>query len=166
MERSLPQATPELAHAIWARQRRPSARSVARALSAAGYVAHFTTIARWRAGGWRPVATVHPVERARAALDAIAPLVTGNPTTVIDDLVARTADAEDLKARTDAELLRSAARELLIALVILTRAFGQRAVEIVNRKPGEVATGLRTIATASMAATKALAQARDLSRGS
>jgi hypothetical protein len=93
-------------------------------------------------------------------------LVTGNPTTVIDDLVARTADAEDLKARTDAELLRSAARELLIALVILTRAFGQRAVEIVNRKPGEVATGLRTIATASMAATKALAQARDLSRGS
>ena len=164
MDRSLPQASPTLAQAVWARQRQPSARSVARAMSAAGFPVHYVTVARWRAQNWRPVEADHPLEAAHAALDAAAPLVTGDPRTTIDDLVARAGDADSLAAKSDGELLRSAVRELLIALIVLTRALTQKAAELVTDKPGDLAAGLRAIATAFTAATKALAQALDLDR--
>src|SRR5262249_35548764 len=85
--RALPKATPELAQRVWARQQRPSARGVARAMRAAGYPVHFVTINRWRAQDWKARASAHPLEIARSQLDAVVPLVTGNPETTIHDLI-------------------------------------------------------------------------------
>src|SRR6478672_2461767 len=85
--RSLPRATPELAQRVWARQQRPSARRVARAMQQAGYRVHFVTVNRWRAQGWRTTAADHPLEIARGRLEAIAPLVTGDPETIVQDLI-------------------------------------------------------------------------------
>jgi hypothetical protein len=55
--RTLPKATPALARRVWARQQRPSARRVARAMQQAGYPVHFVTVARWRAQNWRAKAS-------------------------------------------------------------------------------------------------------------
>src|SRR5437773_11777005 len=40
--------TPQEAERVWKSQARPSARSVARALTQAGRPVHFTTVARWK----------------------------------------------------------------------------------------------------------------------
>src|ERR1700730_5904195 len=110
-ERLLPRATTALAKTVWERQRQPSARTVARALAAAGYPVHFTTVALWKRTGWRAPESRHPLDAARAGLDSIAPVVTGNPHTSIDDLIGNHPDREKFEKLTDAELLRSAARE-------------------------------------------------------
>ena len=71
--------TPEEAMAVWSSIKNPSARSVAKALTQAGRRVHHSTIARWCAQGWRPVAhRPHPVEAARQALDLAAGVLTGN----------------------------------------------------------------------------------------
>ena len=124
--RSLPKATPELAQRVWARQRRPSARTVARALQHAGYPVHFVTVARWRAQNWQPKSSEHPLEIARARLEAVAPLVTADPETRLDDLVG-VPEGKDLDQSTDGELLRKAARELAIATALVSRAIKDRA---------------------------------------
>ena len=86
--RTLLRATPALAQRVWARHQRPSARSVARALQAAGFGrVHWTTIARWRAQNWKAKDSAHPLESARAGLEALAPLMTGDPATGLDDLI-------------------------------------------------------------------------------
>jgi hypothetical protein len=77
--RALPKATPALAQRVWERQQRPSARTVARALTLAGRPVHFATIARWKSQDWRQVKSDHPLEVARSRLDALAPLVSDNP---------------------------------------------------------------------------------------
>jgi hypothetical protein len=126
---------------------------------------HYVTVARWRVQNWRTVVSDHPLEAAHAALDAAAPLVTGDPRTTIDDLVARAADADSLAAKSDSQLLRAAARELIIALIVLTRAITRKAAELLTEKPIELTASLRAIATANLAAAKALGQARDLEQG-
>ena len=76
MDRKLPKATPALAKSVWENQKRPSARSVARAMTAAGYPVDFTTIARWKRQGWPAKANDdQPLDKARAKLESIAPLV-------------------------------------------------------------------------------------------
>ena len=94
-ERLLPRATTALAKTVWERQREPSARKVARALAAAGYPVHFTTVALWKRTGWRAPESRHPLDAARAGLDSIAPVVTGNPQTCIDDLIRNHPDREN-----------------------------------------------------------------------
>jgi hypothetical protein len=162
MNRALPQATPQLAKAVWGRQRRPSARSVARALCSAGYPVHFVTVARWKAEDWRPVDAAHPLDTARARLDAVAPLVTGDPRTSIDDLVSKAVDRKPLNALNDGELLLAAARELTIALIVITRAVGERAASLADSKPGELAAAWRSIAACFTAATKTFSQSLNL----
>jgi hypothetical protein len=92
----------------------------------AGYPVHFVTVARWRAQGWRTTASVHPLEIARGGLDAIAPLVTGDPETTLEDLVDNPARRRDLDALTDGEVLRRAAREAAIATAIIAKAIKDR----------------------------------------
>jgi hypothetical protein len=71
--RSPEPVTPAEAQVVWNAIKNPSARSVARALSQTGRKIHHSTIARWCAGGWRPVAhRPHPVDAARQALDLAA----------------------------------------------------------------------------------------------
>jgi hypothetical protein len=80
--RSPKPVTPAEAMAIWSNIKNPSARSVARALSQAGRRVHHSTIARWYAQGWRPVAhRLHPVEAARqaAAQVTVAPVAPAVP---------------------------------------------------------------------------------------
>jgi hypothetical protein len=77
---SLKSVSPEEAKAVWAGIPNPSVRRVAKALTQAGRRVHPSTIARWRAQGWRPVARgPHPVEAAREALDVAARVLTGDP---------------------------------------------------------------------------------------
>src|SRR3984893_13170143 len=120
-ERLLPRATTALAKTVWERQREPSARKVARALAAAGYPVHFTTVALWKRTGWRAPESRHPLDAARAGLDSIAPVVTGNTQTCIDDLIRNHPERKNFEKLTDAELLRLAAREVAMAVVIIAR---------------------------------------------
>src|SRR5262245_54744675 len=103
--RSLPQATPVLAKAAWMRQRRPSARTVATALTQAGRPVHFTTVARWRAQGWRAVEGKHPLDGARDTLDSAAPLITGDPQNTAAKFVEESPDSAGLEKLKDDEIL-------------------------------------------------------------
>src|ERR1700685_2678284 len=165
MNRALPQATPQLAKAVWGRQRRPSARSVARALRSAGYPVHFVTVARWRVANWRAGDAAHPLDTARASLDTAAPLVTGDPQTTIDDLIAQAPDRKALEASSDAELLSAAARELTIALIIIMRAFQEKADTLISTRLGAFGTALISVAACFTASIKAFNQALDLRQG-
>ena len=119
MDQPLPRATPPLAKTVWQRQKRPSARSVARALTLSGRPVHFTTFNRWRGRDWRVATNEHPLEQARADLSSALTLVTGNPTSTIDDLIGSRPRRDELEQLTDAQLLRRAARELAMAVVMV-----------------------------------------------
>src|SRR5258708_35276299 len=72
--------TPEEAKRIWVSIPNPSARRVAKALTQSGRRVHHSTISRWRAQDWRPVAdSLHPLEAARQRLDMAAGVLTGDP---------------------------------------------------------------------------------------
>src|SRR5215212_8310477 len=101
-------ATPQQAKDVWDRHLRPSARSVARALTQAGRPVHFTTVNRWRRQGWQTEPSEHPVAQARAALDSAIPLLTGGPTTTAEEFVRENSATEDLKQLSDRELVRKA----------------------------------------------------------
>jgi hypothetical protein len=124
-DRTLTQATPAMARRVWEAQRRPSARTVARALTLAGRPVHYVTIARWKARGWRPVRSDHPLEVARRQLEAVAPLVSGAPETTIQDLIDEPAH-KHFDELTDAEVLRRAAREAAIATALVWKAIKDR----------------------------------------
>jgi hypothetical protein len=77
---ALAPVTPAQARAVWSSIDRPSARRVARALTQSGKPVHPSTVARWRAEGWRPVEVgLHPLDSAQAALEVAAPVLTGDP---------------------------------------------------------------------------------------
>ena len=161
MDQQLPKATPELARAVWQRQRSPSARSVARALTQSGRPVHFTTVNRWQRCGWRADPTEHPLDQARADLECALPLVTGDPTTTIEDLLRSSPDREQLEELSDAELLRKAAREVLIAVCVIANEMMRRSSLFVI-KPAEVGVLMRALAECYRAATVAFGQARDM----
>ena len=143
--RTLLRATPVLAQRVWARHQRPSARSVARALQAAGFGrVHWTTIARWRAQNWKAKDSAHPLESARAGLEALAPLMTGDPATGLDDLVGDP-DRDNLHQLSDAELLRKTAREVAIATILLTEEIRRR-VSLPHINLAALAPAVRSIA--------------------
>ena len=89
-------------------------------MTAAGYPVHFTTVARWKRHGWADTDGVHPLDQARAALDSIAPLVTGDPMTKAEDVTNEAKD--NFEGLSDAELLRQTARELSIAFICVAKA--------------------------------------------
>src|SRR5215467_4811315 len=77
---SLKPVTPKEAKRVWVSIPNPSARRVAKALTQSGRRVHHSTIARWRAEDWRPVAqALHPLEAARQRLDMAAGTLTGDP---------------------------------------------------------------------------------------
>ena len=105
-------------------------------MAAAGYPVHVTTVALWKRTGWRAPESRHPLDGARAGLDSIAPVVTGNPQTCIDDLIRNHPDRENLEKLPDAELLRLAAREVAMAVVIIARTIQARAVSMSTNAGG------------------------------
>ena len=65
--------TPEEAKRVWVSIPNPSARRVAKALTQSGRRVHHSTIARWRAQDWRPVAhSLHPLDAATQEIDRAA----------------------------------------------------------------------------------------------
>jgi hypothetical protein len=70
--------TPLEAKHVWDEQRRPSSRSVAKALTRAGRPVHFTTIARWKKREWQVEARLeHPLAAAMRKIDLAVPLLAG-----------------------------------------------------------------------------------------
>jgi hypothetical protein len=73
--------TPPEAKRVWDEQRRPSSRSVAKALTQAGRPVHFTAVARWKKREWQVEARLeHPLAVAMRKVDLAVPLLTGDPT--------------------------------------------------------------------------------------
>jgi hypothetical protein len=65
------------------------------------------------------------LESARANLEAVAPLVTGEPETTLDDLIDDP-NQEEIRQSSDDEVLRKAGREVAIATIVLSREISQR----------------------------------------
>jgi hypothetical protein len=158
MDQPLPRATPALAKTVWQCQRWPSARSVARALTLSGRPVHFTTINRWRVRDWRVATNEHPLNQARADLSSALALVTGNPTSSIDDLIGDRPGRDELEQLTDAQLLKRAARELAMAVVMVAHLVIRQAAVVVAR-PGELGILFQSLAACAQAITRAFAQA-------
>src|ERR1700722_15021711 len=148
--------TPREAKAVWDSLEHPSTRSVAKALCQAGRPVHHSTIARWWARDWRPMASgEHPIEAAREGLDIAARLLTGDHRGGVERLYGM--GNERFDGLTDQELLRRATRELLIALIVVAEGFRLHAHMLVPKKIGETATLLRALGKAMSAATKSFA---------
>ena len=170
MDQSFPKATPALAKSVWQNQKRPSARRVARAITAAGYPVHFTTVARWKRYGWSDIDGVHPLDQARAALDSIAPLLTGDPMTKAEDLIREAKDniseaKDNLDALSDTERLRRAARELSITFILVATAIEQSVPLLVASRPSELAALIDALVACGQAANAATLQAERMERG-
>jgi hypothetical protein len=154
--------TPAEAKIVWATLRNPSARRVAKALSQAGRRIHHSTIARWRAQGWRAVAQgVHPLEAARQAVDVAATVLTGNAAAGAEVLERRAEDREQLEGLTDRELLRRAARELCITIILVSQEFQSQLLKLVAEQPMETGVLLQALTQAVSAAGPAFLEALD-----
>jgi len=159
--RPLAKATPALAQCVWSRQQRPSSRRVARALQRAGYPVHFVTIARWRAHNWEATASEHPLEIARGQLEAVAPLVSGDPETTLESLMDDPVHKRDLDSLTDGEVLRQAAREVAIATTLIAAAIKDR-VTMSECDPLEVTPAVIALGRAMDVLPRAFEQAINL----
>jgi hypothetical protein len=152
--------TPDEAAKVWRSIENPSARRVARALTQAGRRVHFATVARWRAQGFRPVASgPHPIEEAHAGLEVAARLLTGDPA-LGAEVFLRQSKASELESLTDGELLRRSTRELLILEITVCKELTCRCAALVYEKTAETGVLLRALASASRAASLALSQSR------
>jgi len=67
----------------------------------------------------------HPLEGARRQVEAATPLVTGNPETIIDDLIDASV-REEFDELTQGEVLRRAAREVAIATTLVAKEIQKR----------------------------------------
>ena len=103
----------------------------------------------------------HPLDAARASLDDAVPILTCDPMTTTEDFVQENAEREKLEKLTDGELLRKAAREVLIAVCVIANATMRQAALFVT-KPAEVGVLMRAPAECYRAATVAFGQARDM----
>src|SRR5438128_8210754 len=99
--------TPEEARRVWVSIPNASARRVAKALTQSGRRVHHSTIARWRAEDWRPVAhSLHPLDAARQRLDMAAGVLTGDPVAGLKVLSNEDGTQKQLEGLSDRELLR------------------------------------------------------------
>jgi hypothetical protein len=147
--------TPEEAMAVWSSIKNPSARSVARAMTQAGRKIHHSTVSRWAAQGWRPVAhRLHPVEAARQALDLAAGVLTGDPAAGTK-ILGEHHEREQLDGLSDSDVLRRSARELCIATILVCNEFQGCGSTLVAENPAEVAQLLKALCGALPAATAA-----------
>jgi len=138
-------------------------------MTAAGYPVHFTTVARWKRHGWADTDCVHPLDQARAALDSIAPLLTGDPMTKAEDLIREAKDnisevKDNLDALSDTERLRRAARELSITFILVATAIEQSVPLLVASRPSELAALIDALVACGQAANAATLQAERMER--
>jgi hypothetical protein len=140
------------ARRVWDSQRCPSSRSVARVLTQAGRPVHFTTIARWRRQGWRSQSTSeHPLTAAVRTLDLAVPLLTGDPTSKVADILGTIEDKDD-ESRTNRKHMPRVIREAFIASYVLTRLLCEYCPELIPHKPAQIAVLLKALSRLMKAA--------------
>jgi hypothetical protein len=156
---TLKPVTPDEAKLVWASIPNPSARRVARALTQSGRRVHHSTIARWRAQDWRPVAhSLHPLEAARQALDMAAGVLTGDPVAGVKVLSGEDGSQQGLESLSDGELLRKASREMLVAVCLVSDVLRLQLPTLAGTKATETATLLTALNAALRAAVDGLRQ--------
>jgi hypothetical protein len=166
LNRPLPKATPTLAKAVWANQKKPSARRVARAMTSAGYPVHFTTVARWKAQKWQvDTNDDHPLDVARAALESFAPLVSGNPLATMPDTVEDGSSKADIEQLSDIELLRKTSKDLCILSTVTMRAVLEQLAYLITMRPGELGLLIQSVTACTTAITNAYSQAEAMEKG-
>jgi hypothetical protein len=155
--------TPEEAKRVWISIPNPNARRVAKALTQSGRRVHHSTIARWRAQDWRPVAHgLHPLEAARQALDMAAGLLTGDPVVGLTFLSDEDGRQQELEGLSDRELLRKASREMLIAISLVSDVLRSQLPHLMATKTTETATLLNALNAGLRAAGDGLEQLHHL----
>ena len=124
---------------------------------------HFSTVARWKVQGWRPVAErTHPLTEAGLAIDAAAPVLTGDPAAAEALTASLAALVEQLSALPADEVLIKAARELCMTHIALCTQIQHQAAMLVGTKPAETAFLLQALTKALEAAVDAMQQAGKL----
>jgi len=156
---TLKPVTPEEAKRVWISIPNPNARRVAKALTQSGRRVHHSTIARWRAQDWRPVAhSLHPLEAARQTLDVAVSALTGDPIGGVKALVEQGSSQHDLGALSDHELLRKASREILVAINVASDALRSQLSYLITTRATETATLLNALNAGLRAACDGLEQ--------
>jgi hypothetical protein len=152
--------TPEEAKRVWVTIPNPSSRRVAKALTQSGRRVHHSTIARWRAEDWRPVAdSLHPLEAARQRLDMAAGVLTGDPVAGLKVLSGEDDSQQEPEALSDRELLRNSSREMLIAIRLVSQVLPSHLPHLmVTKKMEETATLLNALTAGLRAAVEGLGQ--------
>ena len=155
----LKRVTPEEAKVVWTTIPNPSARRVAKALTQSGRRVHYSTIARWHAHGWRPVAhCLHPLEAARQAIDVAAGVLTRDAVAGVKVFVRQNGNQQQLEALSDRKLLRKASREILVTIGLVCEVFWPQLLPLVATKQIETATLLNALVAAFKAARDGLEQ--------
>jgi hypothetical protein len=132
---------------------------VARKFRQAGRAVSHETVRRWRANGWRPLASEqHPLDLARAALDDAIPVLTADPLTTAASFVGASMIPGALDHLSDAKLLRKASRELAIAVIAVAEAVTRHA-DIAVTRPIEIGNLLRALAKCFQAVSAGFVQA-------
>ena len=153
--------TPEEAKRVWVSIPNPSARRVAKALTQSGRRVHHSTVARWRAQDWGPVANnLHPLEAARQRLDMAAGVLTGDPVAGLKVLSDEHKDGnqQELESLGDREVLREASREMLIAISLVSHVMRSQLPTLVATKVTETATLVNALTAGLRAAVDGLKQ--------
>jgi hypothetical protein len=151
--------TPEEAKSVWVSIPNPSARRVAKALTQSGRRVHHSTVARWRAQDWRPVAdTLHPLEAARQRLDLAAGVLTGDPVAGLKVLSGEDDSQQEPEALSDRELLRNSSREMLIAIRLVSGVLPSQLPHLLTTKTMETSTLLNALTAGLRAAVDGLKQ--------
>jgi hypothetical protein len=151
--------TPEEAKSVWVSIPNPSARRVAKALTQSGRRVHHSTVARWRAQDWRPVANnLHPLDTARQRLDMAAGVLTGDPVAGLKVLSNEDGRQEELESLSDRELLRNGSRDTLIAISLVCHVLRSQLPSLVQGKATETATLLNALTAGLRAAVDGLEQ--------
>ena len=124
--------TPEEVKAVWESRSNPTPQSVARALRQAGKKITATKVAQWRALDWDPIIPPrHPVDAAMNALDAVIPLLTGDPTSTVHSVLRMQESAAEFDKLSDEELCRRRTRALCKAGIVISFELARRASEFV-----------------------------------
>ena len=155
--------TPLEAKHVWDEQRRPSARSVAKALTQAGRPVHFTTVARWKKREWQVEPRLeHPFAAAMRKVDLFVPMLTRDPTIKVVDIAhivgVRAANRESM---TEDQGPDQVIRESYITLIILLQWLCLNALAY---EPLEIAEFTRTVSEVNLAAAKTHVQLQALAR--
>jgi hypothetical protein len=138
-------------------------RRVAKALTQSGRRVHHSTIARWHAKGWRPVAhCLHPLEAAKQAIDVAAGVLTGDPAAGAGAFVKESGSQDDAETLSDRELLRRASREMLVMVNLVCEVLRSQLPSLVATKTTETAMLMNAIVAACRAAMDGLEQCEHL----